>query len=372
MKITCDREKFLAAFQVAAAVAPARSPKPILQNVKLECTKDSAIIMATDLEIGIRVSVEGVDVSAPGSVILPLGRFGSILRESSDPSLKIETDGQITVVRGERSKFDLPAQNTDEFPAVTQFNQTKFHDVSARLLREMFRRTAFATDSENSRYALGGVLLEMGASSIITVGTDGRRLAKMEGPAAAKGPADAGVVVPIIPTKAVHLIERSLSDADAEVQVAVRDNDVLIQSPRVTIYTRLVEGRFPKWRDVFPKRTDAVKIEMAVGPFYSCVRQAAIVTNEHSRGVDFTFGNGKAVLAARAAESGQSHVEMPVAYDGTDITVCLDPRFMNDFLKVLDPEKVFTLEIKDSESAVVCHTEDEYSYVIMPLARDRT
>jgi DNA polymerase-3 subunit beta len=95
------------------------------------------------------------------------------------------------------------------------------------------------------------------------------------------------------------------------------------------------------------------------------------VTNEHSRGVDFTFGNGKAVLAARAAESGQSHVEMPVAYDGADITVCLDPRFMNEFLKVLDPEKVVIVEAKDAESAVVCHTDDDYSYVIMPLARDR-
>ena len=39
MKVTCDREKMLPAFQTAAAVAPARSPKPILQNVKLEVTE---------------------------------------------------------------------------------------------------------------------------------------------------------------------------------------------------------------------------------------------------------------------------------------------------------------------------------------------
>ena len=44
---------------------------------------------------------------------------------------------------------------------------------------------------------------------------------------------------------------------------------------------------------------------------------------------------------------------------------------MGDFLRVLDPEQRFVLELQDAESAVVCNTEDGYSYVIMPLARDR-
>ena len=73
----------------------------------------------------------------------------------------------------------------------------------------------------------------------------------------------------------------------------------------------------------------------------------------------------------RAAELGQSRVELPVGYDGPSLSITLDPRYMNDFLKVLDPEKTFSLELKDSESAAVCHTDDGYGYVIMPLARDR-
>src|SRR5271154_2732899 len=91
MKVTCDREKLLTAFQTASAVAPARSPKPILQNVKLEVTGEGAIVMATDLEIGIRVSVPGIVVDVPGSAVLGIQRFGSILRESSDAVLRLET-----------------------------------------------------------------------------------------------------------------------------------------------------------------------------------------------------------------------------------------------------------------------------------------
>jgi len=187
MKVTCDREAFLAAFQTAAAVVPSRSPKPILQNIKLEVTDQSAILLATDLEIGIRIQVPGIQAQVPGSAILPLGRFGSILRESSDATLRLESDGQGTLLRGELSEFKLPAENPQEFPTVADFNETSFHELPARLLRELIKRTIFATDNESSRYALGGVLLEMGPEKIVGVGTDGRRLAKMEVPARSVG-----------------------------------------------------------------------------------------------------------------------------------------------------------------------------------------
>jgi DNA polymerase III subunit beta len=61
---------------------------------------------------------------------------------------------------------------------------------------------------------------------------------------------------------------------------------------------------------------------------------------------------------------------MPIAYDGPQIAVMLDPRYVSDFLKVLDPDTTFTLLLRDSESAVVASTADGYSYVIMPLARE--
>ena len=74
-------------------------------------------------------------------------------------------------------------------------------------------------------------------------------------------------------------------------------------------------------------------IELTVGPFYAAVRQAAIVTSDERRGVDFTFGGGKVVLAAHGAEFGESHVELPIAYDGPEIVITLDPRYLNDFLR---------------------------------------
>ena len=371
MKFTCERDKILAAFHTAATVAPSRSPKPILQNVKLIVGEHEATLLATDMEVAIRIDVPGIHVEAAGSAVLPVGRFGSILRESSDVKLSVEADSQGTLVRGERSEFKLSGGNPDEFPEVASFVDENYHELPARLLRELIRRTLFATDTESSRYALGGVLLEFGADKVIAVGTDGRRLAKMEGPCQTVGKCEGDELATIVPAKSMQLIERAFSDLDADVRIAAHANDILLKSPRAMVYSRLVEGRFPKWRDVFPVRREAIRIELAVGPLYSALRQASIVTSEESRGIDFSFGDGSLVLSGSTAEVGQARVEFPIPYDGPAVVMTLDHRYVADFLKVLDPEKMIAFEIENADSAALLTTDDGYGYVVMPFARDR-
>lgn len=372
MKITCNREQFLQAFQTVAAVAPSRSPKPILQNVKLEVSGDSTTLQATDLEVSIRQSVQGIEAESDGVVLLPVARFGLILRESSDTTFRIETDGQKTIIRGERSTFNLSSEDAGEFPPIAAFDESTCHEMPARLLKEMIKRTIFATDNESSRYALGGVKLEENDGKLLAIGTDGRRLAKMEGVITSADGATPFGDATIIPSRSLQLIDRVLTDDSATVRIAVRQNEVLVGSPSGMLSTRLLEGRFPRWRDVFPKRSNSAKVELTVGPFFAAVRQAAIVTSDESRGVDFTFGEGMLVLAGRAAEVGDSRVEMPIGYDGEPITISLDPRYMMDFLKTLDAEKSFTVDLADGDSAAVATVDDGYGYVIMPLARDRS
>ena len=241
------------------------------------------------------------------------------------------------------------------------------------VLRELIKRTLFATDAESSRYALSGVLLEMDENSIVAVGTDGRRLAKMEGTIKQVGNPES-LASTIVPSRAMQLIERMLpsSNDDVVIQLAARQNDLLVSHSDGVFYTRLVEGRFPKWREVLPQRDASSKIDLPVGPMFSALRQAAIVASEESRGVDFTFKGGSLVLTNTTAEVGQSRVELPVAFDeDKEITITLDHRYVSDFLKVLQPDKTFTFDIEDGEQAAYCQTDDNYGYVIMPLSKDR-
>ncbi|MFN5756235.1 MAG: DNA polymerase III subunit beta [Planctomycetia bacterium] len=370
MKVRCTKEPLLAALQSAAAVVPARSPKPVLTNVKLEADKGSAVLSATDLEVGIRTEVEGVETSAPGAVLLPSGRLMAIVRESAPGTVfDIHSDGTAAIVKAPRSEFRLPAEDPMEFPSVATFPAEPCFELSTPLMRELVKRTVFATDNESSRFALGGVLMELTGKGVTAVGTDGRRLAKMEGPATAVNgsPTDAQ---PIVPARAMQLIERCLGSAETPVHVAVRSSEILVKTGPTTISARLVDGRFPRWRDVFPDRPDAVRVSLVAGPLLAAVRQAAIVTSEQSKGVDFAFENGQLVLSGRSAESGESRIELPIDHAGAGVRIKMDPRFVSDFLRVLDGGANVSVELTDAQSACVCRTEDGYGYVIMPLAAD--
>ena len=373
MKALCNREGLLDALGKVGGVVPARSPKPILQNVKLVADPDEgSTLMATDLEVGIRCRVLGVKVDQPGTVILPTQRIQSILRTSTDEELAIETDGDQLVVRGLHAEFKLPSEDPDLFPEVPDFGASAYHVVSAADLRRLIRRTMFATDVESTRYALGGVLVELTPESITMVGTDGRRLARQVAPAEAEGGAATPQGHPVIPVKALKLIDRNIADEDdaASIHIAIQSGTAaLVRIPgQAVIYSRLLEGRFPRYQDVFPASVE-VKIPLEAGPLLSVVQQAEIVTSEESRGVDFTFSDGLLKLSSHAADVGSSNVELPIVYDGKAVDITFDPRYLIDALKTLEETAALTAELIDHRNAAVFRSEDQYTYVVMPLTR---
>ena len=229
MRALCNREALLTAFGMVSGVVPARSPKPILQNVKFIAAADGgSVLMGTDLEVGIRHQVLGVTVERPGSVILPTAQTGSILRTSAEAELAIETDDEHLVVRGLHSEFTLPVEDVHLFPEVPDFAAISYHVVAAADLKKLIRRTIFATDIESTRYALGGVLVELTSESIAMIGTDGRRLARMAAPAETENDPPELAGFPVIPVKALKLIERNLADDDPPVHLMFQSGTAVL------------------------------------------------------------------------------------------------------------------------------------------------
>jgi DNA polymerase-3 subunit beta len=357
---------------MVSGVVPLRSPKPIIQNVKLVADADEgSVLMGTDLEVGIRHQVLGVKVERPGSVILPTAQMGSILRTSADVELVVETDDEHLLVRGLHSDFTLPIDDVSAFPEVPDFDATSYYVVAASDLKKLIRRTIFATDVESTRYALGGVLVELAPESIAMVGTDGRRLARMSTAADSGNNPPLPSGSPVIPVKALKLIERNLADDDPPVHLTIQSGSaVLMRTESAVIHSRLVEGRFPRYQDVFPAKVE-VKIPLEIGSFRTAVEQAAIVTSEESRGVDFKFGSGVLRLTSQSADVGRSYVELPIAYEGKPVEITFDPRYLIDALRTLDDATAITAELIDAKNAAVFKTDDQYTYVVMPLTRER-
>lgn len=370
MKLRFQRNALGNALKIVNGVVPSRTPKDVLRNVKLVAGETGVMLIGTDQEVGIRFEVPEVEVETGGETLLPTARVLQILNEVTGDTVEIELDGSAVHIRSGQAKFRLSAEDAAEFPPVAAFEDAAYFVLSGGTLREAIKRTLFATDEESTRYALGGIKLELSEGDVTLAATDSRRLAVVETKGRTEGSPELGNSDPVVPSKAMQLVERSIADDEQEVHVAVHQNDVLFRVGSSTIYSRLVEGRFPRYRDVIPAQSKA-EIELTVGPFYSVVRQSQIVTNEESRGVDFEFGDGTLVLKSVAADVGESTIELPIGYPGEQIGITFDPRFIAEFLRVLETERPIKLHLIDAESPAVFRTEDGYTYVAMPLSRER-
>jgi DNA polymerase-3 subunit beta len=373
MKVTCQRDGLLTACQQVSAAVAARTTKPILSNIKVTAEGDGLTLVAYDTEVGIRYELRGIMVGKPGAAILPITHLTQILRESTDDDISLTADEKGSTVKAGTSRYEMPGYPVDEFPDFPSFDsEGRYHEVTAGELRVMIRRTAFAADrKETTRFALSGVLWEAEGKTARLVATDSKRLAVCEGPATLYGPPETTKGSHLVPGKTMSLLERNLTDGGELVQVALRPNEAMFKTERAVIYTRLVEGRYPPYRDIInqTKKTANVKVTLPVDQFVARVRQAAIMTDDESKRVDMTFERGKVTMQAHGAETGSSVVEMLLPeYEGPQVAIAFDPQYLIEYLRALEGEPTTVLEMSDGSKPVLFRCGEGYQYLVMPLA----
>src|SRR5271154_1759557 len=222
MKITCNRGALLEALSVTGNVVATRTPKPVLQCLKLTAGDDRLVVSATDLEVAIRFSDTQVQIEKPGEALVPAEKLRDIVRESMDDTLVIEITGDTAHVKGQDSHFKIFTQPVADFPPVPDFRGQADFQLSAGLLKQLINQSLFATLRESTRYAFNGVLFSTQGKKLQLVATDGRRLALARGDLTsgpspepkAKGADDKTAPTAIIPAKALALVDKLIDDPE--------------------------------------------------------------------------------------------------------------------------------------------------------------
>src|SRR3954469_15799384 len=372
MKVICNRGALLDALTVTGNVVAARTPKPVLQCVKLTAADDRLTIAATDLEVAIRYSDSQVQVEQGGEALLPADKLRDIVRESMDDTLSIEVGADkeggsaagVASIRGQDSLFKIFTQRVSDFPPVPDFSGEADLEIAGGHLKQLIGQTLFAAAREQTRYAFNGVLLTAKAKKINLVSTDGRRLAMARGDLVSdKLPKDGGKA--IIPTKALVLVDKLIDAPEETVAVQVRENQVIFHTPSATLTSNLVEGQFPPYEDVIPKDADK-KMTASTADFLSAIRGAALLTTEESKGVRMHFSKKGLVLTSRSPESGEATVNFPCKFEGSDVEIGFNPTFLTDALRVVDSDEI-SLEMTAPNRPGLLKAGPNFLYVIMPV-----
>lgn len=400
MKVICERQALLAAVNNVASVVPARTPQPALSCLKLTATKSAGIgellISGTDGDTSLQVAIAQVDVASAGTTVISADKLRQIVQAvDKEPTLTIETDNDLCLIRGTTSRFKIFTHPADQFPAIPEFQaaaasaRSVFAHAAGAFLA-LVNRTVFATARETSRYAINGVLLKRDGKKLEMVATDGRRLALAR--ATLKIGADKSDSAPtscIIPTKALNLFMRLAGNPDDAIRVAITDNRIFFafedvidpkkgggsggsggsdSRPRAVLSSTLVEGAFPPYEDVIPKDHDK-RVVVTREELATAVREASILTNEESRGVRMAFAaKGKTLkLTSRAPEMGESEIDVHLSsYEGEDLEISFNPQFIADALKTIDDAEV-QIELKASNKPGLMRCGNDFLYVVMPV-----
>jgi len=354
---TLEAATLRAALADVIKAVPTRSAQAIVQNVRL----GEGLLSGTDLEVRIDREIDYHEEP----LLLPASRLSAILRAATGDEVTLATKGTTVTVKCGAGSWTLPTGDAAEFPTWGPSDLKAICRLPADQFARAARATVYATDSESSRYALGGVMIEVKGGNPTWVATDGRRLSCVE-TETDQAVDDSETVVPA----RVIALAAGMAHGDGSVQIETNAKEVVFALDGCTITGRLVEGRFPRWRDVVGE-PDGEPSVVNVLELLHAVDSAAIVASENSKGISLTWTSNKVVLAGKSAEYGESTVKCDLVAAGSTSSTKLDPHFLAQFLRNLPPDEEPQVDVyaTDPQSRVLLKC-GPYTGVIMPLAED--
>lgn len=367
MKINAHKDSLIRGIQVVQNAVSNKSTLPILSHILVEGRKDGIRLTTTDLEIGVVVKVEG-EVQEEGAITIPAKKFSEIIKElaSNAPIHITVKKSQTVTIEAGKSFFRLMGLSKEDFPQLPEFpaqtsKGVEVVKIAQSLLKSMIQLTSFAMSHDETRYVLNGILFSFKDKVLRLVATDGRRLAVIEKSVPEIGSLKKDIIVPM---KTIQELSRNLSD-QGEVSLCFKENQLQVHMGNVTIISRLIEGEFPNYEQVIPKKT---KEELKVGTqdFLQATRRASILTNQDSQSIKINFIRDKMIITKNTPELGEAREELDIDYKGGDLAIGFNPTFLIDVLKNLQDENI-RLGIIDPEKPAVIKSGEDYTYIVLPM-----
>lgn len=368
MKITVENKKdLLEALGKVQGVVEKRNTLQILTNLYLQVSQGQLTIKATDLEISMETSVP-VTMEAPGTVTVSAKSFFEIVKELPDKEIKISAKENhwIAITCGS-SKFNIMGIAPEDYPALPAFSRSTFVKVNPTKLRHMIDNTIFAISTDETRYHLNGVFLDQAEGNRQRmVATDGHRLAYVETELFAEPQGILGKGI-IIPRKGVQELKKLLDTGIDSPEISLEGNHLILKAGPTYLFIRLIEGRFPDYKQVIPKNNPFV-ITLDTRELLLSLKRVSLLANEKSKGIKVSAREDKVEISTNNPEIGEAKESLDAAYRGDLIEIGFNAKYLMEAISGITEEKV-ELALNDRMSPGIVRKEGDSSYlcVLMPM-----
>jgi DNA polymerase-3 subunit beta len=370
MNFTIEKETFLKGLGRIQGIVEKRNTIPVLANVLLEGNDGELHITATDLEVGMRSSYPA-NVTKSGKITVSAKKLHEIIKELPDREVTFSAKENCWIeVKCGKAHFNIVGLAADEFPSFPQSSLNGGITLSSSLCKEIIEKTFFAMSQDESKYNLNGIYLrafdDKDETKLRLVATDGHRLSQIEKTIKGTVPEELRKGL-ILPRKGVLELKRLAEEGDVDLTISFHDNNAVVRKGQTVVVMRLVDGEFPDYERVIPKANDQEAL-IAVDPFLHALRRMLILSSEKSRGVKMQIKPGLLEVSSSNPELGDAREELDLEYQGPEMTIGFNARYLLDILQVQDDLRVRMI-FKDQLSPGLLRPEkaNDFLAVVMPM-----
>ncbi len=342
---------------------------PILKNILIKADHDTVYFITTDLRISVTARVSG-KIIEEGSITIPIALLSGIIANIKSDRLNLETKENKLDIKTDNYNATINGAAADDYPPIPKIKDPEqYIEVKGIFLKDAIAQTGIAAQESDLRPELGGILFNFSIESLVLAATDGFRLAEKTISAGNFTVKNQKPFKALVPLDACREIMRNTGDADL-VKMYYDDNQMLIKTERAEILSRLLEGAFPDYTQIIPKKT-ATDILVSRDEFANGIRLASILGQKTSEIELRIHPDKKAVEIASADQAlGENAYLLPAKIQGDAITAVFNWRYLSEVVKVLNTKEIQIGLQEDAAPAVIRQAGDSsYFYIVKPILR---
>ena len=364
MKLTFERDDFLSSLQVLQGVVGRWNTVPALSNVLIHAEGSTIECTATDMEISIRMKVEGT-VREEGAITIPAQKLEDIVKgwPAEKPiDLATTTDGRAEITSGD-DVYKIVELSDEEFPQFLSVDEGAFA-IDGETLRSVLHKTKFAAAIEDRRNFLNGLYFNLLEDRTEVVATDAIQFALAHCEPLKLSEDNDGFIVPL---KAVKEIERTFSNS-SEIRISRIENQILFADEHATLTIRLVDSEYPEYDRIIPE-SFAGRVVVPKAPMVHATREIFSRANPKNALVCLEVDKQQLRISAKTSESDETHETLIVESSTGSVRIGLNALMLIETLTHIETESV-SVEFSGALNPIVVKPigKDGHICLIMPMS----
>lgn len=364
MELTVTQENFSKALSAVGRVASTKTQLPILSNILLRTDGNRLLVAATNLEIATTQYI-GAKIAKAGAITIPARLISEFVGSLPKGLIELKVVGNnMHLVSGKYQSIinGFIADDFPELPTINEKNSVSY-DINVEEFKQAVSQTIITTSSDSTRPVLTGVYWHSFEGWVYLAATDGYRLAER------RLVQTKSEVSAIIPTTTLQEVIRTISDDNDTISILFDESQVRFRINDAEVMSRLVDGNFPDYRQLIPKKSDTVAI-MNKQELTRVTKISGLFARESGGSVTVTVDQDAQSVSQHsiASELGENTSELDAKVTGSG-QITLNSRYLSEALAVIDAETIsFSFSGKLSPTIIKSTAKDtNYYHVIMPL-----